>query len=87
MNNSENLSTLKIPFGISEYIKKHFEGSFLSEIKEEADNAGQKIFKVDISHENSLYHLKFNSAGSIIEERSEPIWELSDEDEYNLEDQ
>ena len=68
--------TSTIPFEASEYLKNRFEGDFLSEIKQESNNKGQHFFRVYISHDNLFYNLKFNSHGVILEENTEPIWEL-----------
>lgn len=76
----------KIPEAISEYIKKHFQGEFLTDIKTAKDNDGAVYYTVDISHENTLYHLEFNAIGKLMSEETEPIMELDDPDEYtNLE--
>lgn len=74
-----------LPLGISEYLKEHFREDFLTETKKTINKAGKVTYNVQVSSQNSLYHLKFNSKGILIEKEMEPILELYDE-EYGIVD-
>lgn len=75
----------ELPYNISEYLKEHFREDFLTEIKETTNKEGHLIYEVNVSSQDSLYHLKFNSKGILIEKEMEPILELDDE-EYGIVD-
>jgi hypothetical protein len=72
-----------IPYEISDYINKRFTEEFLSDIKKVNDHHGQVFYNVDISHENTLYHLIFNSKGILVKEDMEPLLESGD-DEFDV---
>lgn len=74
--------TNKIPSKIFEYIKKNFAENFLVNINSYKDRKGDEIYSIDISHDNTLYHLKFNSAGVLIEKQAEPLLEFYDDGDY-----
>ena len=73
----------EIPFKISEYIKKNFEEEFLVDINSIKGKDGKILYKVDVGHENTLYHLEFNSDGMLVKMETEPILELSDDNYTN----
>ena len=71
-----------IPIKITSYIEQNFEEGFLSDINCITDENGKKIYNVDISYSNNLYHLKFNSSGTLLTKTSEPSLEMYDETVY-----
>jgi hypothetical protein len=71
-----------IPFEISEYVKNHFDGDFIPEVIEESDRKGGQFFRVYITQNNLLYNLKFNSQGTMIEESTDPIWEVFEFEDF-----
>ncbi len=75
----------EFPYEISEYLKENFGDDFLTEIKKTLNKEGESIYKVDVSSEDYLYHLKFNSIGALLEKNIEPILELDDQ-EYGVVD-
>lgn len=79
---TENKKNEHIPIKITDYIKQNFEDGFLSDINYIKDKNGKKIYNVDISYNNNLYHLKFNSSGTLLTRTSEPILEMYDETVY-----
>lgn len=80
-----NSKPLAIPPAISEYIRDHFKEDFLTEINSYMNSKGEINYSVDISNENTLYHLKFHSDGRLFQKDMEPINELN-EDELSEED-
>lgn len=84
-NLSKKPAATELPYEISEYLKENFREDFLTEIKKTTASDGKVIYKVDVSNEDSLYHLKFNSKGLLMEKEMEPILEL-DTDEYGVVD-
>ncbi|OFY88003.1 MAG: hypothetical protein A3F72_08520 [Bacteroidetes bacterium RIFCSPLOWO2_12_FULL_35_15] len=84
-NLSAKPAATELPYEISEYLKENFREDFLTEIKKTTTNDGKVIYKVDVSNEDQLYHLKFNSKGLLMEKEMEPILEL-DIDEYGVVD-
>ena len=78
----ENKKNEQIPIKIRAYIKQNFEDGFLSDINYIKDKNGKKIYNVDISYNNNLYHLKFNSSGTLLTRTSEPILEMYNETVY-----
>lgn len=83
---TEKESLEKIPHEISEYIKnKKFDEEFLTDIKKVTDSKGQTTYKVEISHDETLYKLQFDSKGGLIKKDSEPLFKYED-DEYGVVD-
>jgi hypothetical protein len=78
----ENKNSDHIPNRITHYIKQNFEKGFLSDINCISDKNDNKIYNVDISYNNILYHLKFNALGKLLTEMTEPIMEMYDETVY-----
>lgn len=73
----------KLPHKISEFITRNFRGEFLTEIKTFRDKNGKEIYDIQLSQDNTLHHLRFNSLGTLIERNAEPLIELYDEDEID----
>lgn len=71
----------KIPAAISEYIKRFFDKEFLTEIKTSKDKKGMIFYHVNVSQDNTLYHLKFNTEGILVQKDSEPLMELLDDED------
>ena len=69
-----------IPSRVTAYLKKHFTGAFYIDVTPLKDAKGQIFYRGEISHENSLYHLKFDRNGALVKEEVEPLMELLDED-------
>ncbi|HEY6162276.1 MAG TPA: hypothetical protein VI112_13670 [Bacteroidia bacterium] len=69
-----------VPPRVSAYLKKHFNGAFYKEVTPFKDVKGHTFYKAEISHNNSLYHLKFDRLGALVKEEVEPLMELLDED-------
>ena len=83
---SEKESLEKIPREISDYIKnKKFDEEFLTDIRKVTDSKGEVIYMVEISHNETLYKLKFDSSGRLIKKDSEPLFKYED-DEYGIAD-
>ena len=80
MNNVRNIfseptiSTARIPTRIFAYMKKYFDQKDLSGIKR-LKNKGQVYYKLDITTENNVYRLKFNSKGLLMEKVMEPLFD------------
>jgi hypothetical protein len=55
-----------LPHNISEYIREHFRGSFLSEVKERKDARGHLHYDVEVSHEGMIYTLEFDEQGDLV---------------------
>jgi hypothetical protein len=72
------MKTPQVPPAISEYIKDKFRDNFLTEIKSIESDDGHLQYIVDVSHDNTFHHLKFNSEGILIGKKLEPINELND---------
>ncbi|PBQ30553.1 hypothetical protein CNR22_01795 [Sphingobacteriaceae bacterium] len=70
-----------IPSPISDYIKNNFREDFLTEIHTLKDKNGKTFYRVDISHDNTLHHLKFDTQGTLILQEAEPLMELFDEED------
>ncbi len=75
---SKSQKTPEIHAGISEYIRKNFREDFLTKIKERKDKSGELFYFVDVSHEDQLYHLKYNSRGELVAQELEPFPHLPD---------
>src|SRR5688572_28121848 len=71
------------PERISRYLKKHFEKSFVSDIKKTRSKGGQIYYHVCLSYENTLFRLKFNEDGAMVLKQVEPLVEL-DHKEYEI---
>ena len=76
----------EMPAGISEYIRKNFRDDYLTQIREVREQNGEVYFFVDVSHDDNLYHLKFNSKGILVQQELEYLPEFPDEDEIGKED-
>jgi hypothetical protein len=61
----------KLPHNISEYIREHFRGSLLSEVKEHHDSHGRRLYDVELSHEDLIYQLRFDEKGVLINKTME----------------
>jgi len=75
-----------IPAPISDYIKNNFREDFLTDIYTLKDKNGKTFYRVDVSHNNTLHHLKFDAMGTLILQEAEPLMELFDDDDYTEED-
>ena len=64
---------------IFSYIKKYYNGAFLSDITTEMDEDKRLYYTISASLEDAIYHLKFNSYGTLVHRDVEPLFELSDE--------
>jgi hypothetical protein len=72
------MSKNRLPSQVSEYIKEHFLGSFLSEVKERRDSHGHVFYDVELTHENLIYNLEFNQSGELVTKTMEEA--ITDED-------
>jgi len=61
----------QLPAKASEYITKHFPGSFLCEVTHYKDVHGHLCYRVEISQDEQIYHLKFNEHGGLITRTAE----------------
>lgn len=75
-----------VPPSISEYIKDKFRDNFLTEIKTIENKEGKQLYYVDVSHDNSIHHFRFNSEGILIGKDLEPINELNDGEDDIIDD-
>ncbi len=80
------MKTHQVPPAISEYINDKFRDNFLTEIKTIESKDGHLHYHVDVTHDNTMHHLKFNSDGLLIGKDLEPISELNDGDDDISED-
>jgi hypothetical protein len=62
-----------IPGGISEYIRNNFREDYLTDIESIKNSDGIEFFYVDVTHEDNVYHLKFNSRGELIQKEIESV--------------
>ena len=62
-----------VPQGISEYINDRFVDDYLTEIKPYADASDKLFWHVDVTHNNTIYHLRFNEQGEFVESVVEPV--------------
>jgi hypothetical protein len=62
-----------VPQGISEYINDRFVDDYLTEIMPYADASGKLFWHVDVTHNNTIYHLRFNEQGVLVESVVEPV--------------
>jgi len=69
----ESRASDHIPPGISEYIRQNFKEDFLTEITSVKDERGTEFFYVDVTHEENVFHLKFNAKGELILKEIESI--------------
>jgi hypothetical protein len=83
---SKSQSTHPIPAGISEYIKQNFREDYLTEITSAKDAKGIEFFYVDVTHEDNIFHLKFNGNGELIQKEVEPVRYPDDEVELGTAD-
>ena len=72
-------NTPAIPIRISEYIKQNFREDYLTDIKLVKDIKGICFYYVDVTHEDNIYHLKFNESGELIEKAIEAVIYPDDE--------
>lgn len=63
-----------LPHKISEYIKLHYEGGTLVDIKEEEKRTGHMYYLVDVSDADNIYHLEFSKDGNLVKQEVEPIF-------------
>jgi hypothetical protein len=70
-----------IPAGISEYIRDHFRDDYLTEVRTVKNKAGDLFYFVDVTHDQNLFHLKFDAHGRLVLQETEPILQLDDEEE------
>lgn len=75
-----------IPAGISEYIKQNFREDYLTDIKSVKDARGIEFFYVDVTHEDNIFHLKFNGHGELIQKEVESVRYPDDEVELGTAD-
>jgi hypothetical protein len=64
---------------IYDYIKEHFSGGLFSGLRKLYDQNRRPFFRIDVDHENTLYHLKFNSKGIMLKADAEPLMESDEE--------
>lgn len=62
-----------VPSGINEYIRKNFKDDFLTEIRPFTDKSGQIAWFVDVTHDSTVYHLRFNNEGLLLEQNADSI--------------
>lgn len=65
----------QLPPEASAYIRDHFREEYLIEIKEEKDKHGHIYFKVEVSENDIIHHLKFDKNGKLIKSETEPTFE------------
>ncbi len=68
-----------IPAGISEYIKQNFREDYLTDVKSVKDGRGIEYYYIDVTHEDNVYHLKFNASGELIQKEIESVRYPDDE--------
>lgn len=71
-----------VPNKIFDYINKNFENGFISDINSFKDKNGKLVYTVDISFDNNLYHMRFDSNGALLNRVVEPLLQLLDEEDY-----
>lgn len=72
----------KIPASISDYIREHFEGAFLSKISSSRDKYNKVLFHANISCDHVNYYLTFDADGNLVYTVAEPLEEIMDEESY-----
>ena len=62
-----------MPSGINAYIRAHFKDDYLTDIRPYTSNQGHTYWFVDVTHDSTVYHLRFNSEGRLVEQDVDPI--------------
>ena len=62
-----------VPQGVNHYIQTHFQDDFLTDIRPVEDAHGTCFWYVDITHNGSVYHLRFSHDGFLIDKDIETI--------------
>lgn len=62
-----------VPSGINEYIRTHFKDDYLTNIRPFTDKSGQTAWFVDVTHDSTVYHLRFDKDGHLIEQVADAI--------------
>jgi hypothetical protein len=65
-----------MPQKINEYIKTYYQEDLISNIEILQGENGMATYDIDISGDSSVYHLKFNSSGVLIEKITEPLFDF-----------
>jgi hypothetical protein len=58
---------------VSTYIRNHFREGYLTNIKSMKGERGGISFKVDVTENDIVYHLEFDTEGKLINNESEPM--------------
>lgn len=62
-----------VPSGINLYIQENFKDDFLTDIRPITSSKGETFWLVDVTHNNNLFHLRFNHDGELMEKDVEPV--------------
>lgn len=71
-----NISPKEVPQEIFNYINKYYVESFLSDVTSEIDDDYNVYYTISASLEDVIYHLKFDSDGTLVHRIVEPLKEL-----------
>lgn len=61
----------KIFYRISDYVSRHFRGSFLYKTKTSRDAHGNIFYDVELSQDDMIHHLRFNAKGNLVSKEVE----------------
>jgi hypothetical protein len=71
--------THKLPAKATEYIKDHFTGTFLCNVKSVRDPDGHLFYNVEVSKDNVITKLRFNEHGAIMNRSAEEAFPEDDQ--------
>jgi len=71
-----------VPNKIFDYINQNFSNGFLSDINSFKDKKGKLVYTVDVSFNECLYHMRFDSNGILLNRVAEPLLQLLEEEDY-----
>lgn len=65
-----------LPQRMSDYIQNYFRSEFITDVRTTRNHNGELIYIAEISHDNTLYNLRFDKSGNLLHLDSEPALEL-----------
>jgi hypothetical protein len=72
-----------IPQEVFNYINRYYADAFLSDFTYEMDEDYKVSYIVSASLEDTIYHFKFDSEGTMVNSTKESLLELSDQEYYD----
>ena len=75
-----------VPKRINDFLLKYFKEDYMSNIRPYSDRKGILSWYVDVSHNSSIYHLRFSDEGLLLEHNKEDILKNTDDLELGIGD-